>query len=215
MADMAEWAKRNRLRMDPFSSRLLSTSIAVPPYIPGGRATTAVDEQGRIWQAPGPVVQTNHADDASNRSLGVTILASTTLKLAWKRVQWLVRCSVAGVVVTCLLWAGMESEWSRLGNLLAHTGLLAHRWGTSHRLTAKQQRGSESGFHAFGERSFVLLGVQQRPQPKLAKMWTKVWTGGPTRSSRQRPTSVTAWQPTPTTDGSRTNQNVCFAVRAA
>ena len=110
---------------------------------------------------------------------------------------------------------GMVSPWQFLGAHWAVGSWLARHWGTSHRLTAKQQRGSESGFHAFGERSFVLLGVQQRPQPKLAKMWTKVWTGGPTRSSRQRPTSVTAWQPAPTTDGSRTNQNVCFAVRAA
>ena len=151
---MAEWAKRNRLRMDPFSSRLLSTSIAVPPYIPGGRATTAVDEQGRIWQAPGPVVQTNHADDASNRSLGVTILASTTLKLAWKRVQWLVRCSVAGVVVTCrLLWAGMESEWSRLGNFLAHTGLLAHGWHAAGGPVTGSQRNSRGAAKA----GFTLL----------------------------------------------------------
>lgn len=109
----------------------------------------------------------------------------------------------------------MASPWQSLGYLPPQARGW-HGWGTSHRLTAKQQRDSESGFHQ--PQSLLENGAWfcLEPQPKLAKMWITLGTrGAHPQLSPEAPTSVTAWQPAPTTGRSRTNQSVCFAVRVA
>lgn len=178
--------------------------------VPGGRATTAWTI-GADLVGPGPVVQ----------DIGVTIWRQLQrLEIGLQRVQHRQHLARACSVSSSALGrygVGMASPWQSLGA----PGLGWHGWGPGP-VTGSQRnsRGEAKAGFTLLETELPRLVPQRGPSHSSPRcpLWTKLWTGGPTHSfgsSRQRPTSVTAWQPAPTTDGSRTNQSVCFAVRVA